>query len=105
MKDSYSKLNEIDSRVSVMINDLLSSRDHGGGRVAGSSFKRIPSVKAFKVKIGQQNEILEGTGLERRMKPDFKSILFKKQNNANKYMENRIKAMKAVLAKNRPDIF
>jgi len=105
MKDSYSKLNEVDSRVSVMINDLLSTRDHGGGRVAGSSFKRIPSVKAFKVKIGQNNEILDGTGLERRMKPDFKSILFKKQNNANKYMENRIKAMKAVLAKNRPDIF
>lgn len=105
MKDSFSKLRDIDSRISVMIDDLLTARESGGGRVAESSFKRIPSVKSFKVKVGEQNELLFGTGLERRLPADFKFIMFKEQNKANRYMEVRIKAMKAVLAKKRPDIF
>jgi len=105
MKDSFSKLKDIDSRISVMIDDLLTARESGSGRVAESSFKRIPSVKSFKVKVGEQNELLFGTGLERRLPADFKFIMFKEQNKANRYMEVRIKAMKAVLAKKRPDIF
>jgi len=105
MKDSFSKLKNIDSRISVMIDDLLTARESGSGRVAESSFKRIPSVKSFKVKVGEQNELLFGTGLERRLPADFKFIMFKEQNKANRYMEVRIKAMKAVLAKKRPDIF
>jgi hypothetical protein len=105
MKDSFSKLRDIDSRISVMINDLLASRDKKGGRVAESSFKRIPSVKSFKVKINAQNELLENTGLERRLPADFEYVEFKEQNRTNRYMEVRIKAMRAVLKKKRPDIF
>jgi hypothetical protein len=105
MKDSFSKLKEIDSRISGMISDLLTARDHGGGRVAESSFKRIPSVKSFKVRVGEQNELLFGTGLERKLPADFQYIVFKEQNKANRYMEIRIKAMRAVLSKGRPDIF
>jgi len=105
MKDSFSKLRDIDSRISGMISDLLTARNHGGGRVAESSFKRIPSVKSFKVRVGEQNELLFGTGLERKMPADFKYIVFKEQNKANRYMEIRIKAMRAVLKKGRPDIF
>jgi len=105
MKDSFSKLRDVDSRIHVMINDLLASRDKKGGRVAESSFKRIPSVKSFKVKVGANNELLLGTGLERKMPADFEFILHKEQNKANRYMEVRIKAMRAVLKKGRPDIF
>jgi len=105
MKDSFSKLRDVDSRIHVMINDLLASRDKKGGRVAESSFKRIPSVKSFKVKVGANNELLLGTGLERKMPADFEFILHKEQDKANRYMEVRIKAMRAVLKKGRPDIF
>jgi len=105
MKDSFSKLRDVDSRISAMISDLLTARDSSSGRVAESSFKRIPSVKSFKVKVGENNELLEGTGLERRMPADFKYIMFKEQNKANRYMEIRIKAMRAVLSKGRPDLF
>jgi len=105
MKDSFSKLRDIDSRISVMIDDLLTARESGSGRVAESSFKRIPSVKSFKVKVGENNELLFGTGLERKLPADFKYIMFKEQNRANRYMSIRIKAMRAVLSKGRPDIF
>jgi len=105
MKDSFDKLNGVDSRVSAMVSDLVASRAHRGGRVYDSSFKRIPSVKEFKVKVGEMNEALIGSGLERRMKPDFKIILFKEQEIANKYMEARLRAMKAALSAGRPKIF
>jgi len=105
MKDSFSKLMDVDSRIAVMINDLLASRDKKGGRVAESSFKRIPSVKSFKVKVGMDNELLHGTGLERKLPADFDYIMFKEQNQSNRYMEVRIKAMRAVLKKKRPDLF
>jgi hypothetical protein len=88
-----------------MIDDLLTARESGSGRVAESSFKRIPSVKSFKVKVGENNELLFGTGLERKLPADFKYIMFKEQNRANRYMNIRIKAMRAVLSKGRPDIF
>jgi len=105
MKDTFRKLRDIDSRISDMISDLLASRNNSGGRVAESSFKRIPSVKSFKVRVGEQNELLFGTGLERKLPADFEYIVFKEQNRANRYMEIRIKAMRAVLKKGRPDIF
>jgi len=105
MKDSFDKLNGVDSRVSAMVSDLVASRAHRGGRVYDSSFKRIPCVKEFKVKVGEMNEALIGSGLERRMKPDFKIILFKEQERANKYMEARLRAMKAALSAGRPKIF
>jgi len=105
MKDSFSKLMDVDSRIAVMINDLHASRDKSGGRVAESSFKRIPSVKSFKVKVGMDNELLHGTGLERKLPADFNYIMFKEQNRVNRYMEVRIKAMRAVLKRQRPDIF
>lgn len=105
MKDSFDKFNGVDSRVSAMVSDLVTSRAHRGGRIFESSFKRIPSVKAFKVKVGMMNEALLGTGLERRMKPDFKLIVFKEQDRANKYMEARLRAMRAALSAGRPKIF
>jgi len=105
MKDSFSKLGDIDSRISVMINDLLASRDKRSSRVADSSFKRIPSVKSFKVQISEFNDLLEHSGLERRLPAVMECVLFKKQNHANKYMELKIKAMREVLRKNRPDLF
>jgi hypothetical protein len=105
MRDSFDKFNKVDSRVSAMVSDLVASRAHRGGRIYESSFKRIPSVKSFKVKVGEMNEVLLGTGMERRMKPDFKIISFKEQDRANKYMEARLRAMRAALSSGRPKIF
>jgi len=101
----FEKFNKVDSRVSAMISDLVTSRAHRGGRIFESSFKRIPSVKSFKVRVGGDNEMLLGTGLERRMKPDFKLIAHKEQDRANKYIEARLRAMKAALSAGRPNIF
>jgi len=105
MKDSFSKLRDVDSRISVMINDILTSRDKRSARVAESSFRRIPAVKSFKVRVGEQNELLFGTGLERKLPADFKYILFKEQNKANKYMDLKIRAMRKVLKDGKPKIF
>lgn len=105
MKDNFDRFDGVDSRVSAIVSDLVASRAQRGGRIYESSFKRIPSVKSFKVKVGQMNEALLGTGMERRMKPDFKIILFKEQDRANKYMEARLRAMRAALSAGRPKIF
>jgi hypothetical protein len=43
--------------------------------------------------------------MERKLPADFDYIMFKEQDKANRYMEIRIKAMRAVLKRNRPDIF
>jgi len=103
--EDLSKSSKLESRVSAMISDLLLSRAQRGGRVYESSFKRIPSVKSFEVKVGQQNEFLLDTGLDRRMKADFKLILNQKQNRANEYMESRLRAMKSALSAGKVDIF
>jgi hypothetical protein len=105
MKNSFEKIQDFDSRLPDMINDLLARREKSSGRVEESSFRRIPSIKAFKVITGEPNLFLEGTGLERKLPAEFKYIIWREQNAANRYMAFRIKALRKVLAKGRPDVF
>jgi UDP-N-acetylglucosamine 2-epimerase len=73
--------------------------------VAGSSFKRIPSVNAFKVVTGEQNNILLDSGLERKLPAQFDYKVIKDQNRLNKYMEHQIKSLRKMLENGKPEIF
>jgi len=52
-KTSFEKLRDFDSRLPAMVSDLLARRERSGGRVEKSSFRRIPSIKSFKVEVGE----------------------------------------------------
>jgi len=105
MKNIFDKLHEIDARLPVMILDLVAKRKKFSGRVDESSFFRIPSVKSFSVKPGEENILLQGSGLERKLPSSKTWELLKEQERLNKYMKARIKSMKAVLRAGKPEIF
>jgi len=105
MKNLFEKLQEIDARLPAMILDLVTKRKKFSGRVGESSFFRIPSVKSFTVTPGEENLLLLGSGLDRKL-PSSKSFeLLKEQERLNKYMAARINAMRAVLKAGKPEIF
>jgi hypothetical protein len=105
MKNLFEKLHEIDARLPVMILDLVAKRKKFSGRVEESSFFRIPSVKSFSVKPGEENLLLQGSGLERKLPSSKTWELLKEQERLNKYMKARIRSMKAVLRAGKPEIF
>jgi len=74
-KFSFEQFSKFDSRLPAMLRDLLASREKTGGRVSDSSFKRIPSIKSFEVNVGEWNQYLQDSGLERRLPADFKCII------------------------------
>lgn len=92
-------------KLANLVLDLVAVRRRHSGRVEDSSFWRIPSIRSFEVTPGEENSILTGSGLERKL-PSSKNVeLDKEQNKMNRYMKNRIIAMRAVLRLGRPDIF
>jgi len=105
MDTLFEKLLKIDVKLASLVLDLVAVRKPFSGRVEESSFRRIPSVKSFNVKPGEENELLIGSGLERKLPSEKKWELVKEQNKMNQYMARRIKAMRAVLRIGRPDIF
>jgi hypothetical protein len=88
-----------------MISDIQ-ARDRGSvGRIAESSFFRIPAVKSFKIVAGDPNEFLRGTGLDRKL-PSKKTVELVEDNNAlNIYMANKIIKMRELLRLGKPDKF
>lgn len=104
-KFSFEQFSKFDSRLPAMLRDLLASREKTGGRVADSSFKRIPSIKSFKVNVGEWNQYLQDSGLERRLPADFKYIVWREQNRANRYMQHKIDIMRQVLKDGKPHVF
>jgi len=105
MDTLFEKLLKIDVKLASLVLDLVAVRKPFSGRVEESSFRRIPSVRSFEVKPGEENELLIGSGLERKLPSEKKWELVKEQNKMNAYMSRRIKAMRAVLRLGRPDIF
>jgi len=105
MNTLFEKLLKIDVKLASLVLDLVAVRKPFSGRVEESSFRRVPSVRSFTVKPGEENELLIGSGLERKL-PSIKKVdIVKEQNKMNQYMARRIKAMRAVLRLGRPDIF
>lgn len=87
------------------IRDILVPRQKWSGRIAGSSFYRIPSVLSFEIQPSPINPILKGSGLDRKLPGKKGRKLHESNNKLNKYMEARIKSMRKALAVGRPDIF
>jgi hypothetical protein len=87
------------------IRDILVPRQKWSGRIAGSSFYRIPSVLSFEIQPSPINPILKGSGLDRKLPGKKGRTLHESNNKLNKYMEARIKSMRKALAAGRPDIF
>jgi hypothetical protein len=75
------------------------------GRIAESSFFRIPAVNSFNIEASEQNDLLKGTGLDRKL-PSKKTIVLQEGNNKlNEYMEEKILKMREYLRLGKPDLF
>jgi hypothetical protein len=72
MDTLFEKLLKIDVKLASLVLDLVAVRKPFSGRVEESSFRRIPSVKSFTVKPGEENELLIGSGLERKLPSEKK---------------------------------
>jgi hypothetical protein len=105
MDTLFEKLLKIDVKLASLVLDLVAVRKPFSGRVEESSFRRIPSVRSFTVKPSEENELLIGSGLERKLPALMEAEVVKEQNKMNAYIARRIKAMRAVLRLGRPDIF
>jgi len=93
------------SSLESMISDIQARNRGSVGRIAESSFFRIPAIKSFKIVSGQPNELLRGTGLDRKL-PSKKTVeLVEDNNNLNIYMANKITKMRELLRLGKPDKF
>lgn len=93
------------SSLERMISDIQARNRGSVGRIAESSFFRIPAVKSFKIEASEPNELLRGTGLDRKL-PSKKTIELQEGNNKlNIYIENKILKLREYLRVGRPDLF
>lgn len=93
------------SSLERMISDIQARNRGSVGRIAESSFFRIPAVTSFKIELSEQNELLRGTGLDRKL-PSKRSVVLQEGNNElNIYMENKILKLREYLRNGRPDLF
>lgn len=93
------------SSLERMLSDIQARNRGSSGRIAESSFFRIPAVKSFKIEASEENELLKGTGLDRKL-PSRKIIKLEEGNNElNRYMEEKILKLRGYLNQGRPDLF
>jgi hypothetical protein len=93
------------SSLERMISDIQARNRGSVGRIAESSFFRIPAVKSFRIEASEENDLLKGTGLDRKL-PSKKSVeLVEGNNELNIYIENKILKMREYLRLGRPDMF
>lgn len=93
------------SSLERMISDIQARNRGSVGRIAESSFFRIPAVKSFNITAGEPNELLRGTGLDRKL-PSKRSVeLCEDQNELNIYMANKIVKLREYLRLGRADLF
>jgi hypothetical protein len=88
-----------------MMNDIQARNRGPVGRIAESSFFRIPAVKSFKIENPEVNELLKGTGFDRKL-PSKKTVkLMESNNNHNAYMNKQIVKMRHLIQEGKPDLF
>jgi Ca2+-binding EF-hand superfamily protein len=64
------------SRYYDMIEDIRTERSKVSGRIENSSFYRIPAVKNFDIRTKEPNELLKGTGFDRKLKAEIDYEIF-----------------------------
>jgi hypothetical protein len=85
------------SSLESMINDIQARNRGSVGRIAESSFFRIPAVKSFRIESSEENELLKGTGLDRKL-PSTKRVELNESNDThNKYIKDKISKMKHLI--------
>jgi len=93
------------SSLERMINDIQARNRGSVGRIAESSFFRIPAVKSFVIENSEQNELLKGTGLDRKL-PSAKRVELNESNDThNKYMTDKIIKMRHLIQEGKPEKF
>jgi len=93
------------ARSDALIRDIVTERRRVSGRLANSSFFRIPAVTSYEIIVGEQNELLRGSGMERRLPNQTFVEIHEDNNRANKFMKARIEYLRKVLKAGKPDIF
>lgn len=93
------------SSLERMISDIQARSRGSTGRIADSSFFRIPAVKSFNIEASEENELLKGTGLDRKLPSKKEVTLLEGNNKLNVYMEGKIIKMREYLNQGRPDLF
>jgi len=88
-----------------LMRDIMEPRATWGNRIEGSSFRRIPSVRSFEIKPGINNSLLEGSGLKRKIREIPKREVHEGNNKMNKYIQYRIREMRAALKAGHPETF
>jgi len=68
------------SRYYDMIEDIRTERSKVSGRIENSSFFRIPAVKNFDIIVKEQNELLKGTGFDRKLQAEVDYQIFGENN-------------------------
>jgi len=91
------------SRYYDMIEDIRTERSKVSGRIENSSFFRIPAVKNFDIIVKEQNELLKGTGFDRKLQAEFDYEVFGDNNVWNKYLKREIKFLRSV--RHKPHVF
>lgn len=105
MKTNKTLKNIIAQATPGQIRDILVPRQKWDGRIDGSSFFRVPSVRSFEVTPSPINPVLEKAEISRKLPPTTERTIDKRNNSLNRYMTIRIRAMRKALNANRPDIF
>jgi hypothetical protein len=93
------------SHLYAMIRDIRTPRTGGSGRIADSSFFRIPAVKSFEIISGEPNELLRGSGMFRKMKSQKFVELHESNERYNEYMTHEIKFLRELLKIGRQDLY
>jgi hypothetical protein len=68
------------SRYYDMIEDIRTERSKVSGRIENSSFYRIPAVKNFDILVKEPNELLKGTGFDRKLQAEFDYQIYGENN-------------------------
>lgn len=85
------------SSLERMINDIQARNRGTVGRIAGSSFFRIPAVKSFSIETSGENYLLKGSGLDRKL-PSKKVVkLLENNDRHNRYMQLKLTKMRTLL--------
>lgn len=93
------------SSLERMLSDIQARSRGSTGRIADSSFFRIPAVKSFNIEMSEENELLKGTGLDRKL-PSKKIVkLIESNNTHNVYMANKISKMREYIREGKPEMF
>jgi hypothetical protein len=91
------------SSLERMISDIQARNRGSVGRIAESSFFRIPAVKSFNIVSSEENDLLKGTGLDRKLPAKKEVVLQEGNNKLNQYMELKIVKMRQLLNEGKPE--